>query len=280
MLAEIAGEDIADGVEIGAAVMRDDALGIARRARGVAQRNGVPFVGGPPCPKFGSPCATAASYSIAPMRFPRQMRHRRRRSRTALCPSSASALPRSRRKIRIDQNDLCPPWSSWNAIEGASRRMLSAFSTAPAIGTAKCSSFIAGMFRQHGRDRVAVADAAAREPGRKATAASVSLRPGKAAAFIDRAEMIGVNRSGARQEAQRRQRHVIGRRLVQSDAVLVLTAAHRFLPRKSNCRFGRYITEPAPPGHLRFREAGRDHVRRRVDRRQADTHRKDPGLNI
>ena len=46
MLAEIAGEDIADGVEIGAAMMGDDALGIARRARRVAQRDRVPFVAG------------------------------------------------------------------------------------------------------------------------------------------------------------------------------------------------------------------------------------------
>ena len=41
---------------------------------------------------------------------------------------------------------LAPPWSSWNAIEAASSRMFSALSTAPAIGTAKCTSFIAGMF--------------------------------------------------------------------------------------------------------------------------------------
>ena len=48
MLAEIAGEDVADRVEVGAAVMRDDALGIAGGARGVAQRNGFPFVGRQP----------------------------------------------------------------------------------------------------------------------------------------------------------------------------------------------------------------------------------------
>ena len=46
MLAETAGQDIADGVEIGAAMMGDDALGIAGRARGVGQRDGVPFVAG------------------------------------------------------------------------------------------------------------------------------------------------------------------------------------------------------------------------------------------
>ncbi len=44
MLAEIAGQDVADGVEVRAAVMRYHALGIARGARGVAQRDGVPLV--------------------------------------------------------------------------------------------------------------------------------------------------------------------------------------------------------------------------------------------
>ena len=44
MLTEIAGQDIADGIEVGAAMVCHHALGIARGARGVAQRNGVPFV--------------------------------------------------------------------------------------------------------------------------------------------------------------------------------------------------------------------------------------------
>ena len=46
MLAEVAGNDIADGVEVSAAVVGDDALGIACRTRSVAQRNRVPFVAG------------------------------------------------------------------------------------------------------------------------------------------------------------------------------------------------------------------------------------------
>src|SRR5215207_916902 len=45
MLAEAAGEDVADGVEVSAAMMRHHALRVARGARGVAERNGVPFVG-------------------------------------------------------------------------------------------------------------------------------------------------------------------------------------------------------------------------------------------
>ena len=45
MLAEIARQNIADGVEIGAAVMGHHALRIARGARRIAERDGVPFVG-------------------------------------------------------------------------------------------------------------------------------------------------------------------------------------------------------------------------------------------
>ena len=59
---------------------------------------------------------------------------------------------------------FAPPWSSWNAIEGASSRMLSALSTAPAIGTAKCNSFIAGIFGSIAATVSPMADAAAGQP--------------------------------------------------------------------------------------------------------------------
>ena len=59
VLAETAREDIADGVEIGAAVMRHHAFGVSGSARGVAERNGFPFVGGPAqCPQ---PASSASS---------------------------------------------------------------------------------------------------------------------------------------------------------------------------------------------------------------------------
>ena len=38
------GDDVADGVQVRAAVVVDDALGVAGRARGVVQRDGVPLV--------------------------------------------------------------------------------------------------------------------------------------------------------------------------------------------------------------------------------------------
>ena len=44
MLAEIARKDVTDGVQVGTAVVGHHALGIARCSRGVAERDGVPFV--------------------------------------------------------------------------------------------------------------------------------------------------------------------------------------------------------------------------------------------
>ena len=44
MLAEIAGEDVADGVQVGAAVMGHYALRIAGGPRSVAECDGIPFV--------------------------------------------------------------------------------------------------------------------------------------------------------------------------------------------------------------------------------------------
>ena len=69
--------------------------------------------------------------------------------------------------------------------------------------------------RQHRRDRIAMADVAAGEPGRKTPAARIGLRPGEAAAFVDRADVIGIDGGAAREETQRRQRHIVRRRLVQ-----------------------------------------------------------------
>ncbi|GCC47293.1 hypothetical protein chiPu_0031783, partial [Chiloscyllium punctatum] len=56
MLAEIAGEDVADGIEIGAAVMGHHALRIAGRARRIAQRDRIPFVGRRPLGECGIAC--------------------------------------------------------------------------------------------------------------------------------------------------------------------------------------------------------------------------------
>ena len=46
MAADVGGEDIAGGKQIGAAMVIDDALGVPGRARGVVERDRIPFVAG------------------------------------------------------------------------------------------------------------------------------------------------------------------------------------------------------------------------------------------
>src|SRR5262249_31499598 len=82
-------------------------------------------------------------------------------------------------------------------------------------------------------------DALAGEPGREPPAALQRLRPGEAPAFIDRADMVRIHGRAALEEAQRRQRHVIGRILVQADIVLAMLAAHRSSPNLNPTRLSR-----------------------------------------
>ena len=231
MLAEIARQDVADGVEIGAAVMGDDALGIARGARGVAQRDRVPFVVGQPCDEAGialrdrrlvfdlADALAAGKGGIVDVDHERFWSvHQRQRFRDHAG------------KFRIDQDDLRAAMVELEGDRGRIEPDVERVQHRARHRHREMHFVHRGDVRQHRRDRVAVADAAAGETGRKAPAALVGLRPGEAAAFIDRADMVGINGGAAGEETQRRQRHVVRRRLVQSDRVLVLGCAHRLVP--------------------------------------------------
>ena len=231
MLAEIAREDVADGIEIGAAVMGHDALRIARGARRIAQRNRVPFVGGQPCDEagialrdrrlifdFADPLAACKRriVDIDDERF--WSLHQRQRFRDHAG------------KFRIDQNDLGAAMVELERDRGRVEPDVERIQHGARHRHREMHLVHRRDIRQHRRHRIAVTDAAAGEPRRKAPAALIGLRPGEAAAFIDGADMIGIDGRAAGEEAQRRQRHVIRRRLVQSDAVLVLGCAHRLCP--------------------------------------------------
>ena len=60
--------------------------------------------------------------------------------------SSASAPPITGANSVSVSSTLAPPCRRMNAIVSASRRIFSAFSTAPAIGTPKCASNASGTF--------------------------------------------------------------------------------------------------------------------------------------
>ncbi len=230
MLAEPAGQDIADGIEVGAAVVGHHALGIACGARGIAERDGIPFVGRQPCDEgfvalrdrglvfeFADPLAAGESRVVDVDHERLGALHQRQR------------LADHAGKFGVDQDDLGAAMIQLERDRGRIEPNVECVEHGAGHRHREMQLVHRGDVRQHRRDRIAMADAAAREPGGKTPAAPIGLRPGETTAFIDGADMIRIHRRGPRQEAQRRQRHEIGGRLVQTDTVLVL-AAHLILP--------------------------------------------------
>ena len=231
MLAEIAGQDIADGIEIGAAVMGHDALRVARGARGIAQRNRVPFIAGTSCDEAG--IARRDRRLVFDLTDPLAARKRRV---VDIDDEGLWALHQRQRfrdhaaEFGIDQDDLRAAMVELEGDRGRIEPDVQRVQDGARHRHGEMHLVHGRDIRQHRRDRVAVTDTAAGEPGRKAPAALVGLGPGKTAAFIDRADVIGIDGGAAREEAERRQRHVVRRRLVQSDRILVLGCAHRLCP--------------------------------------------------
>ena len=178
MLAEIAGQDIADGIEIGAAVMGHDALGIARGARGIAQRNRVPFVAGRSCDE--SRIALRDRRLVFDFADPLAARKRRI---VDIDDEGLWALHQRQRfrdhagKFRIDQNDFRAAMVELEGDRGRIEPDVQRVQHGARHRHGEMHFVHRGDIRQHRRDRVAVADAAAGEPRRKTPAALVGLAP-------------------------------------------------------------------------------------------------------
>ena len=231
MLAEIACEDIADGIEIGAPVMRHHAFGIARGAGRVAQRDRIPLVVG----QLFSEAGIALRYRGLVFEFADALSagigsivdvddigfwafHQRQRFRDHAG------------KFRIDQDNFGAAMVELKRDRGRVEADVQRVQHGVGHRHREVQFVHCGNVRQHRRDGVAVADAAAGEIGRETLAALVGLRPGETPAFIDRADVVRINRGGAREEAERCQRDIVRRRLLETNAVLVLGCAHRLCP--------------------------------------------------
>ena len=218
MLAEIAGEDVADGVEIGAAVMGHHALGIARGARGVAERDGVPFVRR----QSRDEILIALRHRVLVFDFADPLAAGERRivdvDDERLWPlHQGQRLRDDAGKFRIDQDDLGAAMIELERDRGGIEPDVERVEHRARHRHREMHFVHRGDVRQHRRDRVAVADVAAREVRGKTPAARIGLRPGEDAALVNGADMIGIDGGAAREKAQRRQRHEVGGRLVQTD---------------------------------------------------------------
>jgi hypothetical protein len=85
------------------------------------------------------------------------------------------------------------------------------FSTAPAIGTPKCASYIAGVFG----DRIADANAQGAQRRGEAAAARISLAPGLPQIAVDQRDLVRKYLRRPRQEAERGKGNVVGRILAE-----------------------------------------------------------------
>jgi len=253
MLAEIAGEDVADGVEVGAAVVGHDALGITRGPRGVAERNGVPFIFRRFCDEtlialrqrvFVFDRADVFSVresgivDIDDERF--WSRHQLQR------------LGDHAGKFRIDQDDLRAAMIELEGDRGGIEPDVERIEHGAGHRYRKMYFVHGRDIRQHRRHGVSVPNAAAGEVRGKAPAARIGLRPREDAALVNRADLIGIDGGSAREKTQRRQRHKIGWRLVQTETVLALLPTHRSPPIRKGFKGIRSIsTEKSLPqsGH-------------------------------
>ncbi len=228
MLAEVAGKDVADGVEVGAAMMGDDALGIARGAGGVTQRDRVPFVVRRSRDEarialrqrlfiFDVADAPAAGKGAVV-----DVDNKRLRSR-----HQSERLGDDAGKFRIDQNEFGAAMIELKRDRRGIEPDVQRVQHRARDRDRKMQLVHGRNVRQHRRDGIAGTDVAAGKVRRQPMAARLGFRPGEDAVLIDRADMVGIDRRRARQKAQWAERNEVGRGLVQPDQILVLAAIHR-----------------------------------------------------
>ena len=217
MLGHVPFKDVADGVQVGAAIVIDHALGIAGGAGRVVQRDGVPLVGrrlpvergGAAARRLRNRSRRAGRRARRPGRAPRSRPVRE--FGAARCASSAYSVSMMRARAS--------PWPSMNSTLGVSSRVFSVLSTAPSMGTPKCASTMAGMF------------------GSMTATVSPRLMPACASACgaaraqvwrqlrrtVDHGEPVAVHFGRAGDEVHRRERLVVG---VATAQPMVVHAAH------------------------------------------------------
>ena len=167
----------------------DHALGIAGRARGVAERDRIPLVAAGSARRTRDRPRRAAPRSRRAEASPRAARvddvdHERR------APASAPAPPRPPARIACRRAGPGLAVLEDEGDRAASRRVLSAFSTAPASARHNAPRASAACWAHH-RHRVAAADPGPRSARREPAAARMQLRVGKAPGAVDHGDAAG-----------------------------------------------------------------------------------------
>ena len=237
MLRQAPGDDIVDGVQVGAAVVVDDALRVAGGARGVAERDGVPLVVGQP-PRRRRVALGEERFVV---HFAETLAGRRRvvldvdHQRARSVEQGERALDRGR-ELAVGQQHLglavlqhegdrfrIEPGVERVEHRARGRHAEVRFEHRRHVG-------------QHCRDGVAAADAGGAERAGQAPAALEGLAPVAPERTVDQRGAPRIDRRGTLDEAQRRQRDEVGGVAVEADVVGSGGARHRrfsFMPRQA-----------------------------------------------
>ena len=211
------GDDVGGRVQVGAAVVRDDALGVAGRAAGVVQRDGVPLVarqrpgeGGIALFQEGVVFLLAEEHTRVVLRV-RDVDHQRLRAGH----QRQRALDRGR-ELAVGEQHL-----GFAVVELEGDR----FRVEPGVervqhGARHRHAEVAFVHRrrvrQHRGHRVAGLHAAALQRARQLAAAAVGLGPGLAQRAVDDGDPVRVDVRRAFQKTQRAQGDMVGAVALQS----------------------------------------------------------------
>ena len=221
MLAEVAGKNVADGVEIGAAMMRHHALGIAGGAGGVTERDGVPFV----LRRSGCEAGVARSEGCLVLDLADPA--------AALVAGIVDIDDERLRALdlgeggrdhlgefRIDQDHLGAAVIELERDGAGVEPDVQGVEHGAGHRHGEMDLVHRRNVRQHRRDGVAAADALLRQERGEAGAALAGFRPGETAVFVHRADEVRINCGGPFEEAERGQLHEVGRVFIEPDTVL------------------------------------------------------------
>ena len=222
MLRHAPGHDVANRIQIGAPVMVDHALGVAGGARGVVERNGVPFIGGRlPCIFRIAPCDEALILRLADALASARVfgivhvDHQRFRL------EGRERAPDGAREFAVGDQDLGLAVLEHEGDRLRVEARVQRVEDRARHGYAEMALEHFRGIREHRSDRVADADSPTRERGSEPPAARIGLGPRGAARSVNDREMSGIDVGGALDESQRRQGRVVGRVLVETALVRI-----------------------------------------------------------
>ena len=222
------GDGVAHGVEVGAAVVGDHALGVAGGAAGVAHGDGVPLVGralqpgqrlvrGQPGLVLVRAQALAGAGVLAVAHVDDDD------LAAVLLAQPAQRLVHDRAELEVgDQH----PGLAVVHLPGQQRRVQPRVQRVQHRPQGRHGVVRLDHLRrvgQHHADGVAAAHAQRRQRRSQARRALAALRPGVAPLAVDHRGQVGEDLGASLDEAHRRQRHVVGRVPVE---VLVVDAGH------------------------------------------------------